>query len=381
MNKKLTTAILIAFLALTLSEPLSYCRASEVESQADPEKVLTFLSNVVNLDLSKYEIHLNSFYTTNLSEISLIGEAGYIQTSGRYDLDYLDFENHENSLLHCIFNFAGSNLLSCKLYATSGSPIYTKNPSANIVNNAAAFMEKCEEFTGDKDIAIMRNMLVNIDPSKDSSKIEGNLKLEVSSNGNTTLFHWKPTFNGVDYPGINVSFKDGQFSSFADSRSLNSIGDTTVNITREQAIDLALKRAETFSYRMDDGEVISNFSIVHDYIRAEPFSKSRGEDRSLHPIWVVYLPLSELYPYFVSQIRVQLWADSGEIISCVTLSGGGYIPDSSPSASSSVDPTLSKDQTVAEFNQFPLAYVAAILAAVLISAAIIAVVLKKRINK
>jgi hypothetical protein len=379
MNKKLITTILIAFLALSLSESLSYCRASEVESQADPKKVLTFLSDVVNLDLSKYEIHLNSFYTTNLSEISLIGEVGYIQTSGRYDLDYLDFENHENSLLHCSFNFAGRTLLSCKLYATSGSPIYTKTPPSNVADSAAAFMDKCEEFTGDKDIAIMRNMLADIDPSKDSSKIEGNLKLEVSSNGNTTLFHWKPTFNGVDYPGINVSFKNGHFSSFADSRSLNTIGDTTVNITGEQAVALALKRAETFSYRMDD-EVISNFSIVQDYIRAEPFSKSRGEDKSLYPIWVVYLPLSELYPGFVNQIRVELWADSGEIISCVPLSGGGYIPDSSPNPSS-VDPTLDEDQPVAEFNQFPTAYIAAILAAALISVTVSAVLLKKRINK
>jgi hypothetical protein len=240
-------------------------------------------------------------------------------------------------------------------------------------------MDKFGKFSGDEDIAKMRNMLVDIDPSKDSSKIEGNLKLEVSSNGNTTLFHWKPTFNGVDYPGINVSFKNGHFSSFADSRSLNTIGDTTVNITGEQAVALALKRAETFSYRMDD-EVISNFSIVHDYIRAEPFSKSRGENKSLYPIWVVYLPLSELYPGFVSQIRVELWADSGEIISCVSLSGGGYIPDSSPSPSS-VDPTLDEDQTVAGSNQFPSEYVAAILAAVLVSVAVIAVLLKKRINK
>ncbi len=223
-------------------------------------------------------------------------------------------------------------------------------------------------------------MLVDIDTSKDSSKIDGNLKLEVSSHGSIALLYWKPTFYGVDYPGINVSFKNGHFDSFADSRSLDTIGDTRVNITGEQAVALALKRAETFSYRMD-GEVISNFSIVHDYIRAEPFSKSRGEDRSLYPIWVVYLPLSELYPGFVSQIRVELWADSGEIISCVTLSGGGYIPDRSTSASSSVDPTLAEDQTVAGSSQFPAAYVAAILAAVLISVAVIAVVLKKRISK
>ncbi len=151
MNKKLTTAFLIAFLALLLFESLSYCRASEVESLADPEKVLTFLSDIVDLDLSKYEVHLNSFSTTYLSEISLIGEAGYIQTTGRYDLDYLDFENHENSLLRCTFNFAGSNLLSCKLYATSGSPIYTKNPSSNVTDSAATFMERYQEFTGDKE--------------------------------------------------------------------------------------------------------------------------------------------------------------------------------------------------------------------------------------
>jgi hypothetical protein len=215
-------------------------------------------------------------------------------------------------------------------------------------------------------------MLADVDLSRNSSKTIDNLKLEVSTYGSNTLFYWKPTYEGVDYPGINISFKDGHFDSFMDGRSEYFIGDTTVNITEEQAVALALKRAETFYYQMGD-EVVSNFSIVHDYIRTEPFSKSR-ENRSLYPTWVVYLPLSELY------LRVELWADSGEIISCVPLNSGGYIPDSSPRPSS-VDPTLADDQTVAGSSQFPPEYVAAILVAVLVSVAASTVLLKKRISK
>ncbi|MGD6852458.1 MAG: hypothetical protein ACQCN6_10415 [Candidatus Bathyarchaeia archaeon] len=379
MNKKLTTAILIVFLALSFSQQLS-CRASETESPAHAERVLKFLSDVVDINLSKYEIYLSIFSVQNLSEISIIGDTGYLETSGIYELFYYDYENHENSFLRCSFTFADATLRACKVYATSGSPLYNNNPSPNAADAADIFMERFEKFTGDSNIATMRSMLVGVDSAKDSSKIVDDLKLEVSSHGNTTLFYWKPTYEGVDYPGINLSFKNGHYNSFVDSRSLNSIGDTTVNVTEEQAVALALKRAETFSYRMDDDEVITNFSIVHDYIRAEPFSKSRGEDKSLYPIWRIYLPLSELYPGFVNEILVELWADSGEVISCVPLSIGGPIPDSSESPST-VDPTLSKDQTVAEFNQFPAAYVAAILAAVLVSVAVIAVVLKKRISK
>ncbi len=384
MKKYLVSALVLSFLLLSFAEPGPFCQASEAESPADPERVLKFLSEVVDLDLSKYTAQLDTFSTFNTSEVSV--DPKYRYTFGGYYIYHynFDYEDNINSQFSCHFTFVGTTLTTCKLDTTGGSSwvaLYNKNPSTNLVDAAVTFMERYQTFTGDSDIVAMRNMLADVDLSKNYSKTIGNLKLEVSSHGNNTLFYWKPTFEGVDYPGINVSFKDGHFHSFVDSRSLNSIGDTTVNITEEQAIALALKRAETFSYRMDDDEVISNFSIVHDYIRAEPFSKSRYENRSLYPIWVIYLPLSELYPGFVGQIRVELWADSGEIISCVPLSGGGYIPDSSPSPSL-VDPTLvPTDQTVAEFNQSPSTYIVAVLVAVLISVIIGAIVLKKRISK
>jgi hypothetical protein len=382
MNRQLSTTILIAFLLLSLSQPLLFCQASGTESPADPERVLTFLSDVADLDLSKYKVQLDIFFAINASAVS-DGDPKHRYSSGSYYLYHYDFDYDDNinSQLSCQFTFVGTTLKTCTLDTTGGSSwvaLYNKNPSTDLVDAAATFMERYQTFTADPDIAAMRSMLVGVDPAKDSSKIVDDLKLEVSSHGSTTLFYWKPTYEGVDYPGINVSFKDGHFDSFADNRNENSIGDTTVNITKEQAIDLALKRVETFTYRMSDN-LVSNFSVVHDYIRAEPFSKSRQVYGSLYPIWVVYLPLSELYPGWVSQIRVELWADSGEIISCVPLSGG-YVPDS-PSPSLPDSSSAPTDQPVPEFNQSPSAYVAAVLAAVLISLTVIAVLVKKRISK
>ncbi|MCL2691762.1 MAG: hypothetical protein FWE56_05885, partial [Candidatus Bathyarchaeota archaeon] len=97
-----------------------------------------------------------------------------------------------------------------------------------------------------------------------------------------------------------------------------------------------------------------------------------------YPIWIVDLPLNQMYPGMISVIRVMLWADTGEVISVQPLGAGfpnTYLDDSAHGSSSSLqDSGLSYSSNDALF----ILYLVGICIAIIIPIAIIAVVLKRR---
>jgi hypothetical protein len=230
----------------------------------------------------------------------------------------------------------------------------------------------------------MRNMLDGIDATKDVTKTVGNIKLEVSTDSYSTLFRWRYTYNGAVYTGLNVEFRNGAFFMFSDNRSYYTIGGTDVNVSRDEAVNIALKRVETYSYKYA-GEEIADFSIVKDQIRAELRTRGKDNPLVLYPYWHVELPLDNVYPGFVTYILVTIWADTGEVIECYALgSGGGLSPDGSSTGPSTTEPsspggsTPDESQTGNSPESLPLMYLIAAVAAISVPIAIVAVILKKK---
>jgi hypothetical protein len=189
----------------------------------------------------------------------------------------------------------------------------------------------------------MRNMLNMVDGTRNAIEISDNLKLEVSINSFSSTLYWKYTFNGADYSGISISFRNGSFYAFGDDRSYYTIGGTDVNVSREEAINLALKRAENFSWTIDGVEV-KDFTIETERIDAKLLTRSR-EPLTLYPYWLLTLPLDDLYPGLVYAIQVKIWADTSEIIDCHPLVFGGEIPlDVEPPNQQDDDPTPPAEQ-------------------------------------
>jgi hypothetical protein len=355
-----------------------------IDSPADTNQALLFLSDVVGLDMTKYEATLETCSASDFSDVSIIGDIGYVRTSGKYVLQYWDTKEEQYSLLHCIFNFAGSTLISCSLSTDSGKALYSKPLPPNLVDAARVFVARYEQFTNDLQLSEMESILANIDGAKNTTKTVNELQLSVSVTSYATSFNWKSFNNGIEYPGMGVTFIKGEFSSFGDRRSIYTIASTKVNISREKAIELALNKSEGFSYKYND-TTVSNFTIVKDQILADLLTKSKDSPTELYPFWAVYLPLSEVYPGHVSVIRVELWADTGDVISCQTLSYGGPVPDDSSNNSSpepSSVPTSSSSSSNPTQNsplsQLYVVYVAVALMAVAIPTLLVAVRRKHR---
>jgi hypothetical protein len=338
---KVKGCFVVAFLVLLTLPIMQVPEVFAANSPADTSQVLVFLRDVVGIDLDSYEIARNSYAVLNESKVSFIKEIINIETTGSYQFTNYDYVNFNNSLLHCGFKFINATLVSATLYVDSGKPIFSKPLPANLADASKIFLARYQNFTKDTQLTDLQSMLINVDSTKNSTVIVGNLKLEVLVTSYGTSFCWKPTFNSVDYPGMGITFCDGFFHSFGDDRSIYTIAKADVNISKEQAIKMALERAKAYSYTYNE-KVISNFSIVEDQILTELRPRSRNHINELYPSWMVLLPLSDVYPGFVSVIRVEIWADTGEIIACQSLGYGGPIPSSKTddSTSNNATPTL-----------------------------------------
>ena len=149
-----------------------------------------------------------------------------------------------------------------------------------------------------------------------------------------------------------------------------------MNISQEEALDIALKRVESFTYTYKGKNItITSSNIVKEDSLLYFSFLNRTKRFEVYPIWIVDLPLDDLYPGDIAFIKVMLWADSGEVIRAEALGYGfPYDPSSTPLPENTQPESTEPDNNVTP----PAAYIAAACVTILISIAAAAVVLKKR---
>ncbi len=134
---------------------------------------------------------------------------------------------------------------------------------------------------------------------------------------------------------LNIGFeKNGLLQGLLDTRDVYSVGDTTVNISKEQAVDIAMKYLPSYSYEMPDHTFVSDFNITEDKTMTELVAFPI-DSLELRPYWSVKLYLNQTYPGSVDGFTLYVWANSGEVFVCSTIAtGGSAYPDSSDTVAS-----------------------------------------------
>jgi hypothetical protein len=394
ITKKLyLTIVLLAILTVPFV-PLT--SVSAVDSPVDTKQELIFLKEVIGIDVDRYEVTLTSSGAEDFSgNDNPIGYIGYVQTHGIYVLVNWDTSTETYSQLKNIFSFANTTLRTCSLEAEAGKPYYSKPLPSSVPEAAKTILDRYKILTGDAELTVMKNMLTNVDVTHSSAKTEGNLRLETTVASERVSFRWIETQNGVDFGCFSLEFKNGAFLTFFDSRSYTLVGSAEVNISSAQAVNIALQAAKNLTYSYN-GKLYGNLTIVEHAIRAELKSNVRDSPIVFYPCWIVDLPLDQAYPGYVSFIEVQIWADSGQVISCHTMGYGGPMPDNPHSQTSTTEPTSTptlspsvtsnpENQTVTQtenLKQSPIMDAAATIAvaATLISI-IIAVVIRTKLKR
>lgn len=346
---------------------------------ASQEKAVAFIENVLPIDNSQYNITLRNYGVPELPDIGSYEQSDVEEEILTYSLESKD------SMLNVICAISNNVLSYCNVYAVKGSVISDRQYS-NLLDAVKGFLEKYQAYSK-MDSTKMITMLSNVDPTKNATVTSGTLKLTVTHQdlsgtwfGDSIDFHWVQTFNGCDYLAVDLVFRDGVFSSLIDRRQLYSIGDTAVNISKEQAVKIAMEYIRNYSYRMSADWVVSDFNVTEDRTIADLVPTVR-ESNVLYPYWSVTLYLNQTYPGSVTSLLLGIWADSGEVLFCQYQAYGGAdlipngnsgseLPDTSPSSSS--------ENSAASVDISTIAIVAA--AATVVVIAVSALFIKKEAN-
>jgi len=308
------SAIMIILLMVIVFPILQVSRAYSVESTAR-QKALSFIENVLPIDVSQYNVTFSKYYTVEILE-------GFSSEHVVYNLE------SEESIINVTCRIENDELTFCMVTPKNGSVISDRQYE-NLIDAANSFLDKYQTHTG-QDLEAIKNTLTDVDPTENMTVTAGDIKLTISNGGiwgiKETLFDWKYVYNGCEYPAIFLGFSNGVFSTLNDGGIIYTIGDTTVNISEEQAINIAMSHIQNYSYTMPGGVEISDFNVTEERTEAWLVPSPR-EPYTLYPLWEIVLYLNQTYPGSVYALLVSVWADTGKVSSCSNQAAGGIIPE------------------------------------------------------
>jgi hypothetical protein len=320
----------VAFvLAVVLAFPLLQVPTAYSAEWSAPEKAMSFLTDVVRLDMTKYKATLVNHRVEYPSDLGGLAK------------EYVDYilESDESKLdVGCVFR--NNTLDYCNLYVDKGSPLYVQ-PYTNVLDETKGLLDRYQTYTGAshlQDLQVMRDMLDTVTEIKPMTSTVGNVKLVIST-GDYASFEWIYTSNGIDAPRkrIGFYFKQGYFWSFKGTWNIYSIGSTDINVSKEEAIRIAREHAENYTLKIWTGNwTVMNFTIVDEPLKAE-FSMERREPLTLYPFWHIQLYFDKAYGTS-NGIEVGIWADTGEVLFCQATGIAGGPPTGDSTTPTTVPP-------------------------------------------
>jgi hypothetical protein len=371
--KKFYFALILSIMTFSfLQTPISYAAESIYQ-----QKTLSFLSDVISLDLTKYTLTL---LNDNVS--SSVGGAN--QETIRYKLEA------KESILDVNGVFRDGSLAWFTLYVIEGSPIYKQTQPANTIAAAKAMLQRYQTYA-ESNYQEMINVLDKINDAKSATVTSDNMILEISNDSSLVSLLWFYKYGDLEKPGLEIVFRDGSIETFNNQWNLLNVGSSTVNISKEDSIKMAKSSAANFSWKvgLDPTTAIEvkDFTILETPVQAELSFQVRNAS-TLYPFWRIELGLDKLYPGGVRSIAVGIWADTGEIRYLQELAYGG---DLSNVTTTSAAPTLStppSSKPATSTSQvgniktasLDMTLLTAIIAAIICSVAI-AIVITKRKSK
>jgi hypothetical protein len=314
-NCKLLFITIIVTILLSSSVYAALIHDVHAAEMTTRQKGLAALNNLVDLDLAKYAVTTeeNGQYPRSLGTV--------FEETVLYDF------TSANSKLKAFCTFANGNLQGMRVFENEGTPSLTKAmASVNDVERAQDFLSKYQAYTAKPIFGELKSTLNNVDAGKNVTKTFGDKILQVTAYGDCTLFKWYYTANGVTAPYtkvISIGFKDGFFTSFIDDWDRYSIGSTSVNLTKDEAVAIALDTARNHSWTMqldEDALDERNFNekrsvpwTVLTFDGSLDADKTRSENiLELYPVWRVGLVLNKVYGELYG-IEVDIWADTKEV--------------------------------------------------------------------
>jgi hypothetical protein len=199
-------------------------------------------------------------------------------------------------------------------------PIYIQPQSTDILKATRSLIERYKSISNDPYLEQMSSLLASANEAVNEQTL-GNIKLKVTIYGDNAEVLLTYTANGFDYAAksLRLLFQKHVLQELSDDWFLYGVSGTQVNVTREQAIQIARNAAKNFAWNAN-GEQVTNFNVLAEPVSAVFFPHPRTESLTLVPYWFVTLYLDKDYPGGVNSITVGVWADTGEVANIQALS-------------------------------------------------------------
>jgi hypothetical protein len=274
------------------------------------DKAITVIRDIIQLDTAKYKATLTSNTIERRSDLG-----GVVEEILKYSL------TSDESTVDVVLRFRNKNLSRYQLFVDEGSPLYAQ-PQTNILDVTKNLLERYSAYSGAPYLEEMSNLWASVNETKNTEMAWENTKLKISVSGDNTEVQWVYTENGVDFSpkSLSLVFENHVLKELTDGWFLFSIGSTEMNISSEEAIEIARNYVKNFTWNADGVEV-SDFSVLEEPVAALFHPNPREDPLALVPYWYVTLYLDKVYPSGVNQIAVGVWADTGEVAQVRTMSG------------------------------------------------------------
>jgi DNA-binding transcriptional ArsR family regulator len=271
---------------------------------------ISFLQDVIQLNMSKYTARLESHSLEHPLTLGELTEENLIYTL-----------TSDESELNVVFRFRNQALSRYRLDVLEFAPLYTQPQPTNVIDMAAGLLQRYQKYANAPYLTQMRALLETVTEVEDLQKTQDNMKLAISTQGNDIKIQWIYTTSGIDYQskGLSLTFHNGVLLELLDGYFLFSVGSTEINVSKDEAVEIAKNHAKDFSWTAE-GIKVTDFTIREEPISVSLLPHGREDPLVLIPYWYVILQLDKFYPGDINRIAVGLWADTGEVADINALS-------------------------------------------------------------
>lgn len=277
----------------------------------EQEKAISFLRDVIQLDLSHYDLTLS---TSNMNLDTL-----YLN----YKLTPKAFLSLEKSQT-LTFQFYNGSLTSFGVQP--GSDLVFTQARPDRFNQTLVIMERYQTWLDDPQVGEMVTLLKQVGSEQNVFQASGNLSLRILGYSNTAEYRFSNYLNGVEYSGISIAQTSTGAIFFTDNRASQPIGDTTINISEDQAIAIAQNYVAAHPFRgtTGDSKEITNLKITG--VKAVVLKSSMRVNHTLYPYYDVQFNVENTHSSVIDGCGVNVGAKDGDIWSTYSSSTSNSLP-------------------------------------------------------
>jgi len=285
----------------------------QILSWSSAERAMIIIRDVVQIDTTKYQTTLLSDTVENRSDLG-----GVVEEILKYSL------TTNESKIDLVLRFRNNHFSLYQLSLIEGippfAPIYVQPQSTDILEAARSLIERYKSSSSDPYLEEMSRLLASANETNNEQTL-GNIKLKVTIFGDNAEVLLTYTANGFDFSAksLRLLFQKNVLQELSDDWFLYTVSDAQVNVSREQAMQIARNAAKNFEWNAN-GVQVSDFNVLAEPFSAVFFPHPRTESMTLVPYWFITLYLDREYPGGVNSITVGVWADTGEVANIQALS-------------------------------------------------------------